>query len=128
MNAYSPDLRIRVIKAYINKEGTQEEIGKRFSVSRNTVYNWVKAYKETGKTKPKEYKSGRKSKISGNNLLVLKKITEDYPDATLEEYSEYYYKQTGIKVSTTCVIRALKRLGLTRKKSKFMLPKEILKE
>ena len=117
MNAYSPDLRIRVIKAYLNKEGTQEEIGKRFSVSRNTVYNWVKAYKKTGKTKPKKYKSGRKSKIRGSNLLLFKTITEDYPDATLEEYSEYYYNKTGIKVSPTSVFRALKRLGLTRKKT-----------
>lgn len=128
MNAYSPDLRIRVIKAYTNKEGTQEEIGNRFSVSRNTVYNWVKAYKETGKKEAKKYKSGRKPKISGSNLLVFKEIVEEYPDATLDEYSEYFLKRTGIKVSSTSVFRTLKRLGLTRKKSRFTLPKEILKE
>lgn len=128
MNAYSKDLRERVVTAYLNKEGTQEEIGKRFSVHRNTVYNWIKQYKKTGNLKAKEYKSGPASKIEGENLLILKKLTETYKDATLEEYSDYFQNKTNIKVSSTTIFRTLKKLKITLKKNKSTHHKEILIE
>ena len=43
---YSQDLRLRVIKAYENQEGSYITLSSRFQVHWQTVRNWVKAVQE----------------------------------------------------------------------------------
>lgn len=51
---YSPDLRLRVIRAYQNKESSQRQIAQRFQVSFTFVRNLLRYYRNTGTVNPKQ--------------------------------------------------------------------------
>ena len=48
MSLYSLDLRTRIVDAYLEGEGSQQEIAAHFKVSRSTVQNYLRLYEETG--------------------------------------------------------------------------------
>ncbi|MDJ0553927.1 MAG: helix-turn-helix domain-containing protein [Microcoleaceae cyanobacterium MO_207.B10] len=52
---YSRDLRIRVIRAYQNQEGSQRQIAQRFQVSLTFVRNLLRHYRTTGTVNPKHH-------------------------------------------------------------------------
>ena len=52
MKAYSPDLREKVLNAYLNKEGTVNQPGERFRVSVTFVFNPVKRFRVNGRIRP----------------------------------------------------------------------------
>jgi transposase len=115
--ALSIDLRKRILKAYLNKEGTVDELADRFDVGRSSVSRIARLYRETGSVNPRQYRRGPKYRIDDRGLQVLKKLVEKEPDATLEELRDTYYKRTEIWVGCSTVFRALLRMNLTRKKN-----------
>ena len=117
MNPYSLDLRQRIVKAYLNKEGSQRQLARRFSVSLGTVRNYLKLYRQTGQLAPQRRGGGRAPKIPHEHLPLLRALLEQRPDATLEELGQALEAQTGIKAGTTSVWRAVQKLGWTRKKN-----------
>lgn len=64
--AYSPDLRLRVRDAYLNQEGSQRQIARRFDVSLTFVRNLLRHYRKTGTVTPKQYIRGRLPKITNH--------------------------------------------------------------
>ncbi len=102
---YSTDLRKRVIQ-FVEEGGSVMEAASVFSVTRQTIYNWIKKKKETGTLKDKI--QGRPwRKLNPEALLAYVK---SYPDLTLAEYAEHF----GTISSTIC--EAFKRLRISRKK------------
>ena len=96
--SYSKDLRERAVKYY--KSGhTLKETSEIFGAGINTISQWVKKYKETGDLSNKPLKRGFK-KIDPEKLVLF---LEENPDAFLKETAE-------------AVRKAIKRLGITRKK------------
>ncbi|EOP59300.1 MULTISPECIES: helix-turn-helix domain-containing protein [Bacillus cereus group] len=46
---YSDELKIQVVKSYLNGEGSQTAIAKKYKLkSRTQLMNWVRRYQETG--------------------------------------------------------------------------------
>jgi transposase len=108
------DLRERVVAACDRGEGTREQIAQRFCVSVAWVYKLLALRRRTGAIAPKPHGGGQKPAFAGDTAERLRKAVEDRPDATLEELRE----ATGVACGTSAVFRALKRLGLPRKKSR----------
>lgn len=118
MKTYSMDLRERVIRAYDQKVGTQEQVAKLFGVSARWIKKLLQRRRETGSIAPRPHGGGWTPKFSGQKLDRLKALVEQSPDATLQELLE----QSGVDGSIMAVHRALERLGCRRKKSRFTLP------
>ena len=128
MKAYSNDLRIRIVQAYENGESSQRQLARRFSVSLSFVQELLKRYYETGSIKPKPHGGGYPAKINQQALNVLIWLKQQWPDATVEETHQRLEQDCGVKVSPATVFRALKKLGLTRKKSFSSLGKRHRKD
>jgi transposase len=114
METYSMDLRDRVIRAYDQKVGTQEEVAKLFGVSVPWIKKLLRRRREVGTLAPKPHGGGWTPKFSGPNLEALKRLVEQDRDATLQELLD----RSGVQASIMAVHRALERLGCRRKKSR----------
>lgn len=114
--AASEDLRIRVVNAYFAGEGTYEQIATRFSVGTASVSRWLRIRRETGSVQPKSHGGGMPSRIDGAGLEMLAEFVRAKPDITLAELADKYAGRTETRVALSIMCRALKRLGLVRKK------------
>ncbi|MGD1698662.1 helix-turn-helix domain-containing protein [Dapis sp. BLCC M229] len=113
---YSRDLRIRVIRAYQNQEGSQRQIAQRFQVSLTFVRNLLRHYRTTGTVNPKQHGGGPKIKIDGNFDSLIQQQIQQKPDILLCELCEYLEIRTGVKVSVSTMYRILKKFNISRKK------------
>jgi transposase len=108
--AYSDDLRDRVLAAYDRGMKTKD-IVEVFQVSPAWARRIKQTRRETGRTRPLRPGGRRPSKIEGVRLAEL---VARHPDATLKELRE----RLGINCSLSAVCNALRRLGLSFKKSR----------
>jgi transposase len=118
-SAYSEDLRERVVKAYREGKGTQEEITEMFEISLSCLRSYLRLEEKTGSLAPKEYKRGPLTIIAGAGLESIKEWVSQTPDITLSELCDLYKKSYKKKVSLSMMYRALVSLGLRRKKKSF---------
>jgi transposase len=115
MGPYSVDLRERVLAAVDAGEGTQQQIAERFRVSARWIRMLLATRERTGSIAPKPRAGGRKLLIQGGSAEALQAAVAATPDATLEELRE----ATGFGGCLMTVWRALRRLGITRKKTRM---------
>lgn len=114
--AYSSDLRERVLAACEEATQKRAEIAERFQVSEPTVFNWLRQYREEGRTTPKPHAGGPAPQIGPREEACLHEIVREGNDLTLEEYRDRLRQRCDLEVSPSTVGRALGRLGLVRKK------------
>jgi|SRR6185437_8360144 len=112
MPLYSPDLRQRVIDAVERGDGSLRQIAKRFVVSVSFVTRLLRHYRITGSLDPKPHGGGRRPALGPDHLERLRALIREKPDATLEELRQ----GVGADCSTMAIVRALKKLKITRKK------------
>jgi transposase len=110
--AYSQDLRKRIIATVERGEGSSRQVAKRFLVSLSFVTRLLHHYRTTGSFKPKPHGGGRPPALGPAQLKRLRALIKKKPDATLEELRQ----GLGVDCSTMAIVRALKRLKITRKK------------
>jgi transposase len=118
--AYSADLRERVLVACERREGTREETARRFRVAVSTLYLWLGAARGEGRRAPKP--TARRRAPVGGEAKVLAELVAEQGDATLAEYAERLAARAGTRRSGAAVCRALKALGLVRKKRRSGRP------
>lgn len=114
MAAYSMDLRERVVAACDEGIDTRAEIAERFRVSESWVRRLLQRRRETGSIAPKAPGGGQAPAFGGEAAERLRRAVADRPDATLKELAI----AAGVACSVSATDRALKRLGITRKKSR----------
>lgn len=114
MEAYSMDLRARIVESYLAHEGSQADLAERFKVSERWLQNLLRRRRDTGSIEPLPHGGGRQRVIRGDKEALLLKTIAEYPDATLDELVE----RCGVAGSRMCVARALERLDFTRKTSR----------
>ena len=112
MEAYSLDLRIRVLQAVDGGVDTRKEIAEVFGVTTRWIRKLVQRRRETGSLEPLPHGGGRQSKFTPERLNRLKKLVKKKPDATLDELR----KSSRVPCCKMTVSRALQQLGYTRKK------------
>jgi transposase len=114
VKAYSVDLREKVLRA-VDQGYPRTEIIKLFGVSRATIKRYLKQRRETGAVKMKPI-PGRPSKKFAPLQAGLTAQLQAHPDATLEIHCQLWEQAHGLRVSTTTMGRAIRRMGWTRKK------------
>ena len=121
MSPYSSDFRLKVVRAYERGEGSQRELARFLGVSLSFVQALLQRYRRTGSVEPDPHGGGNPGKI-GPYLRVVKQLHLQQPDASLAERCEQLATQGRVHVGRTTMHRALKQLGLTRKKRRSMRP------
>ncbi|MDP9425460.1 MAG: helix-turn-helix domain-containing protein [Actinomycetota bacterium] len=122
MNAYSKDLRTRVLAA-VDRGVSRAEIVEAFGVSLATVRRWLKRRRETGEVSPRP-SPGRTPSICGTaeERRALWRQLEANPEAALERHCELWERARGVAVSASTMSRAVRRLGWTYKQRRWEPP------
>lgn len=114
--AYSLDIRQKILDAFETGEYTAEEIAEIFKVHRSYPYKLQKQLYETKTLSPLPHGGGQESKLKTEHLEMVKEISKEHPDATLEQLCEQIKNKTGIIISAPTMSRTLKKLKLSLKK------------
>src|SRR3954454_6161309 len=121
--AYSSDLRERVPAAYEAGDGSQAALARRFRVGERTLSGRLKAAREEGRRAARPRRGGRPP--VGGEREALAALVAERNDATLAEYADLLADRTGVRRSPSALCRALKALGLARKKRPSRTPRRI---
>jgi len=113
MEAFSHDLRVRVMKAYDEGRGSSRRLAVVFGVSSAWIRKLLRLRRETGSLDPLPRGAGRKRKLSDAQRDRLAELAAWEPSLTLAELK----KRLRLPVSISTVHLELKRAGFTRKKS-----------
>lgn len=116
MEAYSLDLRQRIVDAIDRQIDTYREVADTFGVHESFIYKLLRQRRETGDLSPGPHGGGAIAKLDDAQLHLLAELVAEFPDATLEELRQQL-KKKHVKVSVSTVWRGLEKLSLTRKKS-----------
>ncbi len=118
MAAYSNDLRERVVAACDEGTKTRSEIAALFKVSTSWIRRLLQRRRETGSIAPKPHGGGQPPAFDDQTIERLREALAARPDATLRELAQ----ASGVGCSVAAVDRTLRRLGITRKKSRNVPP------
>ena len=102
--SYSLDFRKHVFKIKEREALSFEAASVRFGISVRTLFRWK------NRLEPKTTRNKAATKI---DMAALEKHVEDYPDAY------QYERASALGVSPNCVLYALRRLKISRKKNFF---------
>jgi transposase len=124
MEAYSMDLRERVVRACDEGLDTQEEIAQTLGVSISFITKLLRRRRDEKTIAAKPRSGGGKPSLGKAELKRIGEWVAEQPDATLKELCERLHDGGGtrvkpVKVKPWTMCRALQRLGRARKKSPF---------
>src|SRR6059058_1098053 len=118
--AYSTDLRERALAACEAGAGRQSEIARVYRIGERTLSAWLRTAREEGRRAPRPRRGGRPP--VGGEREALAALVAERNDATLAEYADRLAERTGVRRSPSALCRALKALGLVRKKRRSRPP------
>lgn len=104
--SYSEDFRKRV-NEYLDEGHTWAQARETFKISMTAINSWRQKYKKTGEVKDAPPRRKAFKKLDPEKL---KAYVQEHPDAYLKEIGEAF------GCSDTAVLKAFKRLNITRKK------------
>jgi transposase len=121
--AYSTDLRERALAACEAGDGSRSAVARRYRIGERTLSGWLKLAREEGRRSPKPRRGGRAP--LGGEREALAGLVAERNDATLAEYADLLAERAGVRRSPSALCRALKALGLVRKKRRSGPPSRI---
>jgi transposase len=127
MGSYSKDLRMKVLAA--TDRGTpRRKVVETFGLSLATLKRWLKKRGEGEDLAPRS-STGRNRLIlaTAQERRALWEQLEGNDEATLERHCELWEEKRGVKVSIATMSRAIRTLGWTRKKDRWVPPSETKK-
>lgn len=110
-------LRAAIVRAFHEQGMSYEEIAELLGVGEATVSRVLRLHRETGSVAPRPRGGGNFSPIRGEVAGELSALVAERSDATVKELATELAQRIGVKTSRSSVLRALHRLGFTRKKS-----------
>jgi transposase len=124
MNAYSLDLRLKVLDA-VDRGIPRKEVVRTFGVSMPTLERYLRRRKQTGQVAPRP-SPGRTPSICATveERRALWRQLEENADATLERHCELWEQRREVRVSVSTMSRAVRKLGWTFKKRVWEPPSE----
>jgi transposase len=116
MNAYSLDLRLKVLKA-IDRGIPRKEVVRTFGISMPTLERYLRRRREGVGLDPGR-STGRTPSIcaSPEERRALWRQLEENDEATLARHCELWEGEPGVKVSISTMSRAVRKLGWTFKR------------
>jgi len=111
MKAYSQDLRDRVIELYKTKKYTKTELTKIFKLSYQTVFDWIKRYKDSNDYSSKQHiQAGRKPRFTDKKSILEFLINN--PDSQGIDIRD----SVASEIPMSTFYDTLKRMDITYKK------------
>ena len=112
MNAYSKDLRLRVLDA-LDQGLSRKEVSELFGLSLSTIKRYIKRRRQGEDLEPKP-STGRKRRIlaTTQQKCALWRQLQENDEATLERHCELWEERQGVRVS---IATQKKTLGATER-------------
>jgi transposase len=115
--AYSNDLRRKLLEAHEQGRGTLEELAEEFGVSLGFAKKISAALRRTGQMERIEQRHGRPNQVTPLVQERLREWLREQPDRTLAELQEQLREQTQVRVSIPRLWVVLRQMKLRLKKS-----------
>lgn len=119
MEAYSTDLRRKVLAAWDAGEGTQAQLASRFKVSKRWVAKIIAQRRKEGTIEPKQRGGNKPPAFDARARQRLVAHVKRHPDQTLEQLRQWASDTLGIECSIMAVDRALRKENITFKKRRL---------
>ena len=119
MDAYSEDLRRKIVQAVEQRRMTKSEAARAFSVSLSSVKRYTKAVREGRSLSPGKA-PGKRPRLDEKARRLLEADLEERPFAKLKDRREYLLKVAGISASESTLSRAIRKMGFGRKKGRWV--------
>lgn len=107
----------RAVASWERGDSGYEKVAAVFGIGSATLKRLVRRKRLTGSLEPEPPPNGFPPIISGPRLRSLALLVERNPDATTAELTVLLNARISVTVSRPAVVRALGRLGITRKKT-----------
>lgn len=114
----SLDLRRQAVKVYRETDMPRSQIAALFGIHRSTMYRWTaKPLPTQEELDQKPETRGRKSKLGDKYTELLRVLAQKHCDATETELAQMIYEAGGPLVGRSSIGRAIRKMGLTKKKN-----------
>jgi transposase len=119
MDAYSEDLRRKIVEGVEQRRMSKSEAARMFGVSLSSVKRYVKAACEGRSLSPGKA-PGKRPKLDEKARRLLEADVKERPFAKLKDRREYLQKVAGVSVSESTLSRTLRKMGFGRKKGRWV--------
>jgi len=119
MNAYSEDLRRKIVQAVEQRRMNKSEAARAFGVSLSSVKRYTKAAREGRSLSPGKA-PGKRPKLDEKARRLLEADLKERPFAKLADRREYLKKVAGVSASESTLSRAIRKMGFGRKKGRWV--------
>ena len=119
MDAYSEDLRQKIVQALEQRRMNKSEAARLFGVSLSSVKRYAKAVREGRSLSPGKA-PGKRPLLDEKARRLLEAEVKERPFAKLSDRREYLQKVAGVSVSESTLSRALRKMGFGRKKGRWV--------
>jgi transposase len=119
MDAYSEDLRHKIVQALQQQRMNKSEAARAFGVSLSSVKRYAKAAAEGRSLSPGKA-PGKRPKLDEKARRLLEANVEERPFAKLSDRQGYLERVAGVRVSESTLSRALRQMGFGRKKGRWV--------
>src|SRR5688572_17720548 len=115
--ATSEELRIAVVAAHEEQGLTYAAIAATFRIGVASVSRYLRQHRETGSVARRPHGGGARPVLTEFDLRRLRSLVEKHPDWTTFEFLGELNRGRERAMSRSTIVRALAKLGFTRKKS-----------
>jgi transposase len=119
MDAYSEDLRRKIVQAVEQQRMNKSEAARAFGVSLSSVKRYTKAVREGRSLSPGKA-PGKRPRLDEKARRLLEADVKERPFAKLADRREYLQKVAGVSASESTLSRALRKMGFGRKKGRWV--------
>jgi transposase len=119
MDAYSEDLRKKIVESVQQRRMNKSEAARAFGVSLSSVKRYVKAVREGRPLTPGKA-PGKSPKLDEKARRLLEADVEERPFVKLKDRRGYLTKVAGVSVSESTLSRTIRRMGFSRKKGRWV--------
>jgi transposase len=119
MDAYSEDLRRKIVQALQQRRMNKSEAARAFGVSLSSVKRYAKAAAEGRSLSPGKA-PGKRPLLDEKARRLLEADVQQRPFSKLSDRREYLQKVAGLSVSESTLSRTLRQMGFGRKKGRWV--------
>jgi transposase len=119
LDAYSEDLRHKIVQALEQRRMNKSEAARVFGVSLSSVKRYAKAAREGRSLSPGKA-PGKSPLLDEKARRFLEADAQERPFDKLADRRQYLEKVAGVSVSESTLSRTLRKMGFGRKKGRWV--------